>query len=116
MQAVLTSWKEIAQHMGKGVRTLQRWERELGFPVHRPLSKTKGVVLAYPAELDAWGKASRDGHSGQPTECVETLRQRNRALLGELARLAMSLHISSQQLLEHCQAGRPSNESHKQAV
>jgi hypothetical protein len=26
--SVLTSWKEIAQYVGKGVRTVQRWERE----------------------------------------------------------------------------------------
>jgi hypothetical protein len=26
---VLNSWKEIAHHLGRGVRTVQRWEQEL---------------------------------------------------------------------------------------
>ena len=31
----LDSWKEIAAYLGRGVRTVQRWEREEGLPVHR---------------------------------------------------------------------------------
>jgi hypothetical protein len=54
MPAVLSSWKEIASHLGKGVRTVQRWERELGLPVHRPLMGKKHIVIAYPDELDKW--------------------------------------------------------------
>jgi hypothetical protein len=50
---VLSSWKEIARHMGKGVRTVQRWERLAELPVHRPAGSA-GLVLAYPQELDAW--------------------------------------------------------------
>jgi hypothetical protein len=46
----LTSWKEIGQHLGKGVRTVQRWERQLGLPPHR---RSKGTVLALTDELDA---------------------------------------------------------------
>ena len=52
---LLTCWKEIAQYLGKGVRTVQRWEREFGLPVRRlPLSSGKGAVIARPHELDAW--------------------------------------------------------------
>jgi hypothetical protein len=50
---VLSSWKEIASFLGKGVRTVQRWESSLGLPIHRP-SGNRGVILAYPAEIDAW--------------------------------------------------------------
>ena len=60
MQSVLGSWKEIASYMGKGVRTVQRWERCSGLPVHRPSGSSKGVVLAFPAELDKWARR-RDG-------------------------------------------------------
>ncbi len=50
----LNGWKEIAAHFGRTVRTVQRWERELGLPVHR-LSAGKGeTVFALPAELDGW--------------------------------------------------------------
>ena len=31
----LDSWKEIASYLGRGIRTVQRWEREEGLPVHR---------------------------------------------------------------------------------
>jgi hypothetical protein len=52
--AVLTSWKDIARYMGKGVRTVQRWEQDFGLPVRRPLGSNKKAVLARPRELDAW--------------------------------------------------------------
>jgi hypothetical protein len=53
---VLTSWKEIARHLSCGVRTAQRWERELDLPIHRPRGKFRGSVLAVASELDAWVK------------------------------------------------------------
>ncbi|MDP9266701.1 MAG: hypothetical protein M3P27_00060 [Acidobacteriota bacterium] len=54
MSNILSSWKEIALYVGRSVRTVQRWEREIGLPVHRPNAKSEGVVVALPAELDAW--------------------------------------------------------------
>jgi hypothetical protein len=54
----LTGWKEIANYLGKGVRTVQRYERELGLPVRRPAGKDKGSVIAVVAEIDGWVKAS----------------------------------------------------------
>jgi hypothetical protein len=50
----LNSWKEIARYMGRAVRTVQRWERELKLPVHRPRRKIHSPVCAFPQELDAW--------------------------------------------------------------
>ncbi len=52
-RSVLTSWKEVAEYLGKGVRTVQRWERRLGLPVHRP-GNGHGVILVLPDELDEW--------------------------------------------------------------
>jgi hypothetical protein len=56
----LTSWKEIATHMGRDVRTVLRWEKQRGLPVHRAPGATGRVVFAYTDELDAWarGKAA----------------------------------------------------------
>ena len=51
---LFSGWKEIANYFGKGVRTVQRYERELGLPVRRPPGKTCGSVMATTAELDAW--------------------------------------------------------------
>jgi hypothetical protein len=55
-QTPLTSWKEIAKFVGKGVRTVERWERECGLPVRRPVGpkRRKCVVFAYRDELQEW--------------------------------------------------------------
>ena len=54
----LSGWKDIARYLGKGVRTVQRYERDLGLPVSRPAGKAHGSVLATRQELDAWIHAS----------------------------------------------------------
>ncbi|HZD95904.1 MAG TPA: hypothetical protein VE133_16710 [Candidatus Sulfotelmatobacter sp.] len=51
---VLNSWKEVASYMGRGVRTVQRWEQELGLPVRRPRGKSRSAVIAFKSELDRW--------------------------------------------------------------
>ena len=51
---VLNSWKEIAAYMGRGVRTVQRWEQELGLPVRRPRGKDRSAVIALKVDLDQW--------------------------------------------------------------
>lgn len=55
---ILSGWKEIANHLGKGVRTVQRYERELGLPVRRVGGRLAGSVIATKAELDGWVTAS----------------------------------------------------------
>src|SRR6186713_2750741 len=74
----LDSWKEIAAHLNRSVRTVTRWEREEGLPVHRHLHSKSGSVYAFKAELDAWW-ANRGPHiDRQPleTESARTLRGR----------------------------------------
>jgi hypothetical protein len=51
---VLNSWKEVAAYLGRGIRTVQRWERELGLPVRRPRGKSRSAVIAFKTELDRW--------------------------------------------------------------
>ncbi len=73
---VLNSWKEIACYLNRGVRTVQRWESELGMPVRRPRGKSRSAVIALRTELDEWLKAcpvnvreqlaTRQGHAVQP--------------------------------------------------
>jgi len=50
----LSSWKEIANYMGKGVRTVQRYEAKFGLPVRRPAGKSRASVVATRADIDAW--------------------------------------------------------------
>lgn len=40
---ILSGWKEIANYLRKGVRTVQRYERELGLPIRRPFQETCGI-------------------------------------------------------------------------
>ena len=56
---ILTCWKDIAKYLGKGVRTVQRWERDYGLPVRRPNGfDHKSAVIAYTHDLDEWLQAS----------------------------------------------------------
>src|SRR5512138_1291316 len=50
----LDSWKEIAAYLKRGARTVQRWEREEGLPVHRLQHGSLGSVYAFTGELDRW--------------------------------------------------------------
>lgn len=50
----LSSWKEIANYLGKGVRTVQRYEVQFGLPIRRPAARSRASVVATRAEIDAW--------------------------------------------------------------
>ena len=51
---ILNSWKEIAAYLGRGTRTVQRWEVDLGLPVHRQHGHLRAAVTAFKSELDGW--------------------------------------------------------------
>jgi eukaryotic-like serine/threonine-protein kinase len=53
-QQRLDSWKEIATFLGRGVRTVQRWEREEQLPVRRLPHAKRGSVFAERDELARW--------------------------------------------------------------
>src|SRR5579864_7941705 len=63
---VLNSWKEIAAYLNRGVRTVQRWEIELGLPVRRPRGRSRSAVIALRPEMDEWIHScpleKREGH------------------------------------------------------
>jgi Tol biopolymer transport system component len=68
----LESWKEIAAHLGKGVRTVERWERTEGLPVHRHSHEKASSVYAYKSEIDRWwnnhpGKTNGPDNAPKPT-------------------------------------------------
>ena len=50
---LLNSWKEVAGYLGRGVRTVQRWEK-LGLPVRRLGAGPRSPVVANAADLDRW--------------------------------------------------------------
>src|SRR5216684_2241734 len=52
----LDSWKEIAVYLDREVRTVQRWEKREGLPIHRQFHVNAGTVWAFKPEIDAWFK------------------------------------------------------------
>jgi adenylate cyclase len=67
----LDSWKEIAAYLNRGTRTVQRWEREEGLPVHRLQHDKLGSVYAFRSELDSWWAsrgATLPGEAAGPAE------------------------------------------------
>lgn len=58
--SILNSWKEIARYMGRGVRTVQRYESDLHLPVRRLPGKGSRTVFAMPQDLDAWLQCCND--------------------------------------------------------
>ncbi len=53
---LLSGWKEIANYMHQGVRTVQRWEL-IGLPVRRVKNRRRGPVIAFAEDLDVWARS-----------------------------------------------------------
>ena len=81
---VLNSWKEIASYLGRGVRTVQRWESELQLPIHRPRGKNRSAVVAFRKELDEWLKAT-------PSQRADDVRDTVLQIARDLQSLAVQL-------------------------
>lgn len=67
----LESWKEIAAFLGRGIRTVQRWEEVEGLPVHRHVHAKGGTVFALKSEIQEWH--SRREISPSPDSDAPTL-------------------------------------------
>lgn len=96
---VFTCWKEVAGYLGKGIRTVQRWEKHAGLPVQRPNARDKGIIRVSRKELDRWldrrqpvganvanqRETERAQNRPAPEDLVTAhdLRRANRHLLGE---------------------------------
>lgn len=84
----LNGWKEIANYLGKGVRTAQRYERNFALPVRRPSGRSEGAVMATPAEIDAWLVASSKRQMLTPL--APSLKSESEELTQNLARVRQS--------------------------
>jgi len=83
---ILGGWKEIADYLRCGVRTVQRWE-ENGLPVHRPVPSKRAHVVAYSQELDWWIRDHQHGRR-RPGDVIVSIANAQR--LCEQARTARS--------------------------
>lgn len=92
---VLNSWKEIAAYLGRGVRTVQRWEHELHLPVRRPRGKERSAVIALKSDIDRWlqkvpqGVLPADSHRDAHSE----LRKNTELLMAHTAQLVKQSRI-----------------------
>lgn len=115
VEVKLDSWKQIAAYLEREVRTVQRWEKSEGLPVHRHHHGSRGTVFAFRSEVDAW-LASRSSQQGPepsntsvpPNQVSETIQRsgpgKRRALVG----LVVALLIASVWLAASSGAGRES--------
>ncbi len=56
----LETWKEIANYVGRDLRTVMRWEKERSLPVHCIPGGGRRAVFAFRSEIDAWLLGSRE--------------------------------------------------------
>ena len=82
MPEAMTSWKEIASYFGKGVRTVQRWERCHGLPVRRHSQTSTGPIFAFAEEMEIWVRAKTKPREvpGADESELDRLRGENQAL------------------------------------
>ncbi len=89
----LESWKEIAAYLSRTVRTVRRWEKEEGLPVHRHLHKKLGSVYTYQAEVDAWWEGRRARIEAETDE--STAPPRDRRLVLAVAGIAVAFLLAA---------------------
>ena len=97
---IISGWKGIAAYLGKGVRTVQRYERELGLPVRRPSGKITGSVIATKAELDAWVAASPLREASLLTRIDRGVHRNSQFALNELRALIAQTHRLRSEAIE----------------
>ncbi len=56
----LDSWKEIASFLGRDIRTVQRWEKAEGLPIHRHRHAKLDSIYAFRSELLQWQGSRRN--------------------------------------------------------
>lgn len=105
MNRMLSSWKEIAQFFGKGVRTVQRWEKTLDLPIRRPPGAPSNVVLARTSDLEEWMhrgpgrraeadlevKSSDELTKSSVDEAVDELEEATLTLIARLGQTSVSV-------------------------
>lgn len=123
---ILNGWKDIANYLGRGVRTVQRWEH-FGLPVRRPVGGARSSVITTTDDVDRWIRAFRmnAGENGKSAEQedatsmdsligkVRLRRREQRELCTQQRRLVVMLsaernacHSKAQQMLQKIETPR----------
>jgi hypothetical protein len=96
----LNSWKEIASYLGRGVRTVQRWERELQLPIHRIGSGPRSPVYALTSELNFWMRTSGAMRNGE-NHATTPLKPLTGKPVEDSHRLTSNIHNLVQSIAEN---------------
>jgi hypothetical protein len=105
----LSSWKEIAEYLDRGVRTVQRWEQDLDLPVHLIGKGKRSPVYATTSELNFWMATSEAAREQKLHYKPLPAPSRHSKPIDDSRRLLMSVHELSRKLAE------ASVRQHKQA-
>jgi hypothetical protein len=87
----LDTWKDIAAYLGRNVRTVMRWERGKGLPVHRVPGGERQAVYAWKHEIDQWlehGHPEPDDPKEAPDELARLLTPPIRVRNGQVGTLS----------------------------
>jgi TolB-like protein/Tfp pilus assembly protein PilF len=87
----LDSWKSIADYLSRDVRTVIRWEKDRGLPIHRVPGGKKQAVFAFTDKLDAWLMGRGDDSNHDSERLLAVLPFSNESGNGELDYLADGL-------------------------
>lgn len=108
---ILSGWKDIAHYLGKGVRTVQRYERDMQLPARRPSGTRRGSVLATRADLDNWVATCPTQHRRAPKSLAsreqiaalkKQIRERHQ-LFAQMSELRANLRLALILLSENVQ-------------
>jgi len=72
----LQGWKAIGAALDRGIRTVQRWERTLGLPVHRLGEGPSCPVFAFQDELQLWLREKATNHAQRDNGQASTAQHR----------------------------------------
>ena len=71
-EVILDSWKQIALFLNRNVRTVQRWEKLEGLPVHRHRHQKRCTVSAIQKAVQLWQKSRNDARIPVPRPAERT--------------------------------------------
>jgi hypothetical protein len=106
-ETTLQSWKEIALELNRGVRTVQRWERDLKMPVRRIGKGLRAPVFAFKSELHRWLRSSTGRRARRTQGTLHNTR------LNSTGKSRPNVDL---QVLEKMFAGEPSRRAKKKCI
>lgn len=97
---MLNSWKEIASYLDRGVRTVQRWERDLQLPIHRIGKGKRSPVYAITTELKLWLRIAEVPHP-EKSAARSILAAKSGRPIDDSIRLLASVHSLAQTVVQN---------------